>query len=329
MSGGSKKGFDFMKFMEDLVFKLTSRPKGKPADRMSQARGGLEAYWQDQGGAGGKPPGDQPGWGGGGQPEEPDDAAYSLGDLRKFLKEWGEYGLTILVFFVAYQALWPIAQWFEKIQESPRSIVGDVQQLFANISNAVKWVIGWGEQPDKVVVVDDEGRAWVNSPLCLAVNENIQVDVPGYEPEAPLAFDTLRYPNMSEEEKFALTNYYAARPWERKDPFQVAPQLVEAIEAKYEPNEADRKRWRALKAAGREQEYWASRRRKRVNPRTGEFETVSEGHNTEASELERLEADINRAAVAVGLDPVSSDEGRWDMKDVKEVERRVGNPFRK
>ena len=103
---------------------VPANTQGKPSDRLSQTKSGLEAYWSaDQGGAGKPPGGDQPSWGGGGQPDEPDDQAYGVGDLRKFLKEWGEYGFTISCFFLAYQVRWQALYLLRSFKMSPPSYV--------------------------------------------------------------------------------------------------------------------------------------------------------------------------------------------------------------
>jgi hypothetical protein len=64
---------------------------------------------------------------------------------------------------------------------------------------------------------------------------------------------------MSDDEKQTLKRYYALRWWERDGGFagDVAPSEVQAIKDKYAPNDADLRAFRAAKAAGRLDEYWA------------------------------------------------------------------------
>ncbi|WIA42355.1 hypothetical protein OEZ86_008364 [Tetradesmus obliquus] len=80
-----------------------------------------------------------------------------------------------------------------------------------------------------------------------------------YPEEHAYTFDSYRY-NMSEDEKQALKRYYALRWWERDGGFagDVAPAEVQAIKDKYAPNDADLRAFRAAKAAGRLEEYWAA-----------------------------------------------------------------------
>lgn len=65
--------------------------------------------------------------------------------------------------------------------------------------------------------------------------------------------------NMSTDEKQALKRYYALRWWERDGGFagDVTAAEVQKIKDKYNPRDADLKAFRAAKASGRLDEYWA------------------------------------------------------------------------
>lgn len=64
---------------------------------------------------------------------------------------------------------------------------------------------------------------------------------------------------LSLEEKQALKRYYALRWWEREGGFagDVTAAEIQKIKDKYNPNDADMRAFRAAKASGKLDEYWA------------------------------------------------------------------------
>ena len=70
-----------------------------------------------------------------------------------------------------------------------------------------------------------------------------------------------RYP-LNEAEKRTLKRYYALRWWERDGGFagDVTGAEVQAIRDKYDPKGADLRAFKAAKAAGQLDAYWAGRR---------------------------------------------------------------------
>eukprot|EP00878_Enallax_costatus_P001889 GHUV01002048.1.p1 GENE.GHUV01002048.1~~GHUV01002048.1.p1 ORF type:complete len:362 (+),score=135.85 GHUV01002048.1:212-1297(+) len=79
-----------------------------------------------------------------------------------------------------------------------------------------------------------------------------------YPEEHAYTFDSYKY-NLTLEEKQALKRYYALRWWERDGGFagDVTPAEIQKIKDKYNPDDVDLRAFRAAKAAGRLDEYWA------------------------------------------------------------------------
>ncbi|KAI8465699.1 MAG: hypothetical protein J3K34DRAFT_436210 [Monoraphidium minutum] len=122
-----------------------------------------------------------------------------------------------------------------------------LERLAGKFYEAVEWVernmLGW-----KLPVDDDEMPMYRNLALY-------------YPEEHAYTFDQYKYP-VTEAEKRTLKRYHALRWWERDGGFagDATAAEVRAIRDKYDPKGADLREFRAAKAAGTLDAYWAGRR---------------------------------------------------------------------